>query len=49
MGEKISKAQIVRNASDYSDFYVVSLKETEEQLETARQVVALVEAYLEKQ
>ncbi|MBQ9364969.1 MAG: HEPN domain-containing protein [Schwartzia sp.] len=49
MGEKISKAQIVRNASDYSDFYVVSVEETEEQLETARQVVALVEAYLEKQ
>lgn len=49
IGEKISKAQIVRNASDYSDFYVVSVKETEEQLGTARQVVSLVETYLREQ
>lgn len=46
LGGKISQAQEVRNASDYSDFYVVSVKETEAQLETARQVVALVETYL---
>ena len=49
IGKKISLAQEVRNASDYSDFYIVSVKETTEQMETARQVVALVEAYLEKQ
>lgn len=49
IGKKISLAQEVRNASDYSDFYVVSLKETTEQMETARQVVALVEAYLKEQ
>ena len=49
LGEKISRAQEVRNASDYSDFYVVSVKETTEQMETARQVVALVEAYLKEQ
>ena len=48
IGQKISKAQTVRNASDYSDFYVVSVKETEEQIETARQVVTLVEAYLKE-
>ena len=49
LGEKISRAQVVRNASDYNDFYVVSVKETTEQMETARQVVALVEAYLKEQ
>ena len=49
LGGKISQAQEVRNASDYSDFYIVSVQEAEDQLETARQVVALVEKYLQAQ
>lgn len=46
IGRKITHAQEVRNVSDYTDFYIVSIADTEEQLETARQVVALVETYL---
>ena len=49
LGGKISQAQEVRNASDYSDFYIISVQETEDQLQTARQVVALVEKYLQAQ
>lgn len=49
LGGKISRAQEVRNASDYSDFYIISVQETEVQLQTARQVVALVEKYLQAQ
>lgn len=49
LGGKISRAQEVRNASDYSDFYIISVQETEVQLQTARQVVVLVEKYLQAQ
>lgn len=44
---KISKAQEVCYASDYDDFYIVSVEDAKEQLETAREVVDMVEKYLE--
>ena len=44
--KKISDAQEIRNSSDYEDFYIVSIERTRLQLETAREVVALVEKYL---
>lgn len=47
ISRKISRAQEVRHASDYDDFYMVSVDDTKEQLETAREVVDMVEKYLE--
>ena len=47
ISRKISRAQEVRHASDYDDFYIVSADDTKEQLETAREVVDMVEKYLE--
>ena len=47
ISKKISRAQEVRHASDYDDFYIVSSEDTKEQLETAREVIDMVEKYLE--
>lgn len=49
IARKISHAQEVRHESDYSDFFVVSISETKEQIETAAEVVSMVEEYLKKQ
>lgn len=46
ISRKISRAQEVRHASDYDDFYIVSVEEAKEQLETAEEVVDMVEKYL---
>ena len=46
IGKKISRAQEVRHASDYDDFYVVSVEDAREQLEVAGEVVCLVDKYL---
>ncbi len=34
-------------ASDYDDFYVISVEEAKEQLETAKEVIEMVEKYLQ--
>ena len=47
--KEISRAQEVRHASDYDDFYIVSVEDAKEQLETAKEVVALVEQYLKEE
>lgn len=52
ISRKISRAQEVRHASDYDDFYVVSVEDAQEQLETAREVVEMVKMvkkYLESE
>lgn len=46
ISRKISRAQEIRHASDYDDFYIASIEDAKEQLETAKEVVALVERYL---
>lgn len=46
ISRKISRAQEIRHASDYDDFFIVSAEEAKEQLETAHEVVDLVENYL---
>lgn len=46
ISRKISRAQEVRHASDYDDFYIVSVEDAAEQLETAEKVVEMVEKYL---
>ena len=47
ISRKISRAQEIRHASDYDDFYIVSIEDAQEQLETAKEVVSMVEKYLE--
>ena len=47
ISRKISRAQEVRHASDYDDFYVISVEEAKEQLETAKEVIEMVEKYLQ--
>lgn len=47
LGKKISRAQEIRHASDYDDFYILSIQETEEQLQTAKEVVSLVDEYFQ--
>ena len=49
IARKISRAQEVRHESDYSDFYIVSISETKEQIDTAAEVVQMVEEYLNTQ
>ena len=49
IGRKISKAQEVRHASDYDDFYVVSKEETFNQLEWAKEIVCIVKEYIESE
>lgn len=46
IGRKISRAQEVRHASDYDDFYIASIDEAREQLDTAKEVVSLISSYL---
>lgn len=47
ISKKISRAQEVRHASDYDDFYIISVEDAKEQLETAKEVVDMVEKYLQ--
>lgn len=47
ISRKISRAQEIRHSSDYDDFFLVSVEDAKEQLETAREVVDMVEKYLD--
>lgn len=47
ISRKISRAQEVRHSSDYDDFYIVSIEDAKEQLDTAIEVVNMVEKYLD--
>ncbi len=47
ISRKISRVQEVRHASDYDDFYIVSAEDTKVQLETAREVVSMVDIFLQ--
>lgn len=49
ISRKISRAQEVRHASDYDDFYIISVDDAREQVESAKAVIELVERYLEKE
>lgn len=48
ISKKISRAQEIRHASDYDDFYMVSVEDAKEQLKAAKEVVDMVEKYLDK-
>ena len=49
IGKKLGRLKRKREASDYDDFYIVSIEDAKEQLETAKEVVALVEQYLKEE
>ena len=45
IGRKISRAEEIRHASDYDDFYIADKKETQELADTAEELIRMVEAY----
>jgi len=45
MGKKISRAEEIRHASDYDDFYIATKEKSEEQIETAEELIGMVEKY----
>ena len=46
MGRRIINANTIREDSDYDDEFVVNSSKTKEQLETAKELIKLVENYL---
>lgn len=47
IGRKISRAEEIRHASDYDDFYIVTKENSQEQIETAEEFIKMVEEYCE--
>lgn len=47
IGKKISRAEEIRHASDYDDFYIATREKSEEQIETAEELIKMVEEYCE--
>lgn len=45
LGRKIVKAEEIRHESDYDTFYIASKEVTIEQIQTAEQIIELVEVY----
>ena len=45
IGHRITEAAEIRHASDYDDFYVATKNEAQEQLETAEELIQLIEEY----
>ena len=45
IGRRISEAAEIRHASDYDDFYIASMEETERQIISASELICLVESY----
>ncbi len=46
IGRKISQTQRIREDSDYDDDYEPSLEKTEQQINTAQELIGLVEEYI---
>ena len=44
--QKIARAEQIRNASDYDDFYVASKEEARKQVQDADYIVSKIDAYL---
>ena len=45
LGRRIAEAEEIRHASDYDDFYIATREEAEEQIETAKELIQLIDAY----
>lgn len=48
LGRRISKAEKIRHASDYDEFYIASREETEEQIKTAEALIEAVKEFVNK-
>ena len=46
LGKRIVESEEIRHASDYDDFYIATSEEAEEQIQTAKELVKLVEEYV---
>ncbi len=46
LGRQISTAEMVRHASDYNEFYIVSKEETQKQIGCAQELLELAEQYI---
>lgn len=49
VGRSISKAAKVRHASDYDEFYIASREEAERQIQTAKDIIDLVDEFISKE
>lgn len=47
IGKKIAKAELIRHASDYDDFFVANIDETTKQIQVAEEFLCMVEKYCE--
>lgn len=47
IGRKISRAEEIRHASDYDDFYIATREKSQEQIETAEELIEIIEKYCE--
>ena len=47
--QKIARAEQIRNASDYDDFYVASKEETRQQVENAEYLVKKINEFISKE
>ena len=48
-GRKISTLALIREQSDYNDFYMASKQESQQQVEIAEELITLVREYLNKE
>lgn len=48
LGHKIAEATTIREDSDYDDEFIVKAEETQKQIETAEELLELVEKYVDK-
>ena len=46
LGRRIGRAQEIRHASDYDEFYIASVEEAQEQIDTAELLLNAVERYV---
>ncbi|MCM1201702.1 MAG: HEPN domain-containing protein [Bacteroides fragilis] len=45
MGKKISQAEEIQHESDYDDFYIATKEKSQEQIETAEELIKIIEEY----
>ena len=48
IGKRIARLQQKREKSDYDDFYIATREEAEEQIETGKQLLELIEEYIKR-
>lgn len=48
LGRRLGRMQMMREDSDYSDFFTASLEDAKKQYETAEMMIVPVESYLKK-